>query len=651
MTDDVPSAPEPANANSFAAELTYDPNLEQALTPLPALDEAPAASSRVNLAGGALVPDTEPLGYVDASADSTTKRAWIVLDEAADVALDEFVVAAQRLADGEVLFHYGIVIEGSGKVEGAETPSSTRWINAATLPGVRARRVEIQWLRTVPERFLPPLSGAPTWRASAEHRVRALYLDQMDADERLPLGLDMAGEPVFCAYSFINGDKGGHVSISGKSGVATKTSYALFLLYLLFETEWGRRVRGPSAASDRALVFCVKGEDLLHLDQPNRDFALGTERGDNARQQWVALDVQNPAPFRNTRFFAPRAETDDPDSRIANVHSRDRRSVTVYGWTPAAFVQEGLLSFVIDDLEAGQVAFIEQVVRLQLLRFAFPIAGDSTGRVVLIDPDTIGVQVPRVWARAERIVKAPQSPNDGVVISDFASLIEFIADKVIEDSPGYDPTWRGGVGAGTVQAFLRRLWAAEPRVRPVIGAGLESVDLGGAVSVVDIHSLHDAAQRFVVGALLARIWQDHEHGGHAGKTWVLLDELNKYAPRQGRSPIKELLVDIAGRGRSLGVLLLGAQQNPSGVDTNITGNASLHVVGQIRAQEASELGFLPSELRERAQLIQPGTMITSQPLIPAPIPVRFPFPPYATRIAEVDQRDAIAEGNELLERM
>jgi hypothetical protein len=281
----------------------------------------------------------------------------------------------------------------------------------------------------------------------------------------------------------------------------------------------------------------------------------------------------------------------------------------------------------------------------------FPIAGDGSGRVVLIDPDTIGVQVPRVWARAARIVKQPQSPEGGVVISDFAGLIEFIAEKVIEGNAGYDATWKGGVGSGTVQAFIRRLWAAEPRVRPVIGAGLEPVDLGGAVSVVDIHSLHDAAQRFVVGALLARVWQDHEHGAHAGKTWVLLDELNKYAPRQGRSPIKELLVDIAGRGRSLGVLLLGAQQNPSGVDTNITGNASLHVVGQIRAQEASELGFLPSELRERAQLIQPGTMITSQPLIPAPIPVRFPFPPYATRIAEVDRSDAIAEGNALLERM
>jgi hypothetical protein len=40
-------------------------------------------------------------------------------------------------------------------------------------------------------------------------------------------------------------------------------------------------------------------------------------------------------------------------------------------------------------------------------------------------------------------------------------------------------------------------------------------------------------------------------------------------------------------------------------------------------------------MRARAQIIAPGTMITSQPLLPAPVPIRFPFPPYATRFSEV----------------
>jgi DNA helicase HerA-like ATPase len=32
----------------------------------------------------------------------------------------------------------------------------------------------------------------------------------------------------------------------------------------------------------------------------------------------------------------------------------------------------------------------------------------------------------------------------------------------------------------------------------------------------------------------------------------MIDELNKYAPREGTSPIKDVLLDIAERGRSLG---------------------------------------------------------------------------------------------------
>jgi len=170
--------------------------------------------------------------------------------------------------------------------------------------------------------------------------------------------------------------------------------------------------------------------------------------------------------------------------------------------------------------------------------------------------------------------------------------------------------------------------------------------------VVDVHSLHADAQRFVVASVLASVWAQHENSTAAGKTFVVLDELNKYAPRQGGSPIKSLLVDIAARGRSLGVILIGAQQNPSGVDRDITNNAALEVVGQIKSSESTELGFLPPKMRARAQIIAPGTMITSQPLLPAPVPIRFPFPPYATRFAEVleSETDA-ADADDLLGRM
>ena len=37
--------------------------------------------------------------------------------------------------------------------------------------------------------------------------------------------------PVFIDVDFLDGTKGAHVNISGVSGVATKTTYATFLLY------------------------------------------------------------------------------------------------------------------------------------------------------------------------------------------------------------------------------------------------------------------------------------------------------------------------------------------------------------------------------------------------------------------------------------
>ncbi|WP_300011094.1 ATP-binding protein [Pseudonocardia sp.] len=621
------------------------------LSPIVAPGTPWADADRGVLAGLGDIPDDAVVGLVDASMDSTTQRSHVVVDPGCDIALDELVVTAQRLADGSALHHYGVVVEVTGRIEGAELASDTARLAAATLPGERYRRAEVQWLRTVPERFLPPLSGASVWRAAGVHRDRALFLDRMDAGERLPLGLDLSGAPVYVAFSFINGDKGGHVSISGKSGVATKTSYALFLLYLLFETRYGAQVRGPGAAGDRAVVFSVKGEDLLHLDRPNTAFFADTDQAREAQVGWARLGLPEVGPFRHVRVYAPRSEEDERGTRVANVRTRDRRTVTIYGWTPWEFVRAGLLDYVFDDLDTGQLSFVEQVVRLQLLRYTYPLDGDSEGRVVLAEPAAVGEQVPMSWERARRRTRRPQPGSAGVVVEDFAGLVEFVADKVL-DGPGFDPAWTGGVMPGTAQAFVRRLWGAEPRLRPLIAAGLTAVDRGAAISVVDVHALHEDAQRFVVGAVLASVWRDHESSAAAGKTWVLLDELNKYAPRQGRSPIKHLLVDIAGRGRSLGVLLLGAQQNPSGVDPNITGNAALHVVGQIRAQEAAELGFLPAEMRARAQLVAPGTMITSQPLIPAPISVRFPFPPYATRAAEVAADPARrAEARQLLEDM
>ena len=57
------------------------------------------------------------------------------------------------------------------------------------------------------------------------------------------------------------------------------------------------------------------------------------------------------------------------------------------------------------------------------------------------------------------------------------------------------------------------------------------------VTVIDIHNLHDRAKRFVVGVVLKRMFEEKERAGTAQPlVFLVLDELNKYAPREGWSP-------------------------------------------------------------------------------------------------------------------
>ena len=124
----------------------------------------------------------------------------------------------------------------------------------------------------------------------------------------------------------------------------------------------------------------------------------------------------------------------------------------------------------------------------------------------------------------------------------------------------------------------------------------------------------------------------------------MIDELNKYAPREGNSPIKDLLLDIAERGRSLGIILIGAQQTASEVERRIVSNSSIKVVGRLDPAEAGrpEYGFLPPSQRQRATLAKPGAMFVSQPEIPVPLAIEFPFPAWATRLSEC--ADHVAPG-------
>jgi len=465
-----------------------------------------------------------------------------------------------------------------------------------------AQAAHVKVTRVEPEIFVPPRPGQEVRRAKGRRRDQALFFDGME--RKVPIGLSRDGEPVFANLDFLDGSRGAHVNISGISGVATKTSYATFLLHSLFTSG----ALGGDAANTHALVFNVKGEDLLFLDQPNA--RLRAE--DRAAYAKLGLPTES---FSSAQFLAPVRK--GSAERLPATGSRGE-GVQSFFWT------------------------IREVVTERLLRFLFAEADDAASQLSFV-VDRIEAKLASA-AAAKGEAKDPWIEIEGQRIEAFDELVQAVADHPDGDESLAD-RWARPAAAGTVAAFERRLHAAAKHV----GHLIRGKDIGKRdahlldwrrrqMSVVDIHALHDRAKRFVVGAVLKRMFEEKESlGTPRPLVFVVLDELNKYAPREGSGPIKEVLLDISERGRSLGIVLIGAQQTASEVEGRIVANASLRVVGRLDAAEAErpEYGFLTTAGRGRAGILKPGTMIVLQPEIPTPLLVRFPFPAWATRKSEV----------------
>ncbi len=542
------------------------------------------------------------VGLVLGVDDATPLEFWVAVADGHTLQLDDVVALGRILPDGQQVKIYGVVSQLRARQEGASFQSDVFLIEQGVLPAQTSEAALIQPTRFEPEILVPPLPGTPVRVAVDLERDIALSFDTVARDRKLPAGLSRNNEPVFLDFDFMDGTKGAHVNISGISGVATKTSYATFLLYSMFASG----TLGAEAANTRALIFNVKGEDLLFLDHPNSE--LDGEQA--ARYKPLGLV---PGPFRDVGVLAPPRKG-DPNATPAT--GSRHLGVLPFFWTVADFCQQRLLPFLFADAEdeRQQYTIVVQAVTAQLAE----LQSTAEGAVTL----------------------------DGRLIQTFAQLVDAIEDKLQPADPDepVDSRWAGrAVGTGTINAFIRRLASARRHVEHLVRA-----DIGGAqehavnldrnqVTVVDIHSLHDRAKRFVVGVVLRQAFDAKERSGIARPLqFVVLDELNKYAPRDSSSPIKEILLDVAERGRSLGIVLIGAQQTASEVERRIVANSAIRVVGRLDPAEArrDEYGFLPSVARQRSTILKPGSMYVAQPRLPVPLLVEFPFPAWATRPSE-----------------
>jgi len=469
----------------------------------------------------------------------------VAVESPDELALDE-VVFCQREVSGHGLVRFYGVVES---VEVSDPP-------LAYLGRVRMTRIEA-------EVFVPPLPGLVVARVAAEQLASALHFDGMR--RRLPLGVLGQGEVAYCNLDFLSGEKGAHINIAGISGVATKTSYALFLLFSLFHT--------PQKRPARAIVFNVKGDDLLHLDQPNALLR------DQDKQLYAKLGLPC-TPFPEVAYHGLKGGL----------------------WTLREFAERGLIQYLFVDSEptGPQDIAIERLV--ELLQEA---AAVDAGPELLVGKKKIG-------------------------------SLRQLCDLICEN----EEDWFEKAAPATRQALMRRLKGAVRHVEPLLRKPDEgeSFHYDKQLNVVDLHKCHERARAFVVGSVLRTLFDNREaQGDKHPPVYLVLDELNKYAPCGTSNAIKEMLLDVAERGRSLGLLLIGAEQTASDVEERVVGNAALRVVGRLEAAESlqEEYTWLTGGLRERACLIQPGTMVVAQPEVPRPLVVRFPFPAWATRSSQV----------------
>ena len=257
---------------------------------------------------------------------------------------------------------------------------------------------------------------------------------------------------------------------------------------------------GLDAANAKALIFNVKGEDLLWLDKANAKLTP------EMRADYEKLGL--PAgPFQSVAFYAPTRK--GSDTPMPDTGSR-QEGISPYVWTLREFCRE------------------------RLLRFAFVDGEDARAQIHLV---ISRVEHALEWAAREGDQTEAGVSVDGTALTSFGDLVELL------DGTNLDAMMRGApIASGTLDAFRRRLHAAAERMGHLVSghsqARNRTIDWSAQqVTVVDIHSLHATAQLFVVGVLLKRMMdQKEQQGGSRPLVFVVLDELNKYAPREGLEP-------------------------------------------------------------------------------------------------------------------
>ncbi|MBO9368284.1 MAG: ATP-binding protein [Chloroflexi bacterium] len=443
--------------------------------------------------------------------------------------------------------------------------------------------------------YMPVQNESRVYFADEDKIHLALGIDGIPQERRVPAGLiQMSNGTQAVAYldrDFVLGPEAGHVNISGISGLATKTSYAMFLIQSLLQT-------GPEDEI-AVILLNVKYDDLLRIHEPR---ALADEE----YEQWQQLGLKPaPWPAERVHYFLPWGKNTQATGR------------------PNSFADPP------PPHKAYAYALRETASKLDLLFSDIP---DSSGTLSSI----IG-EVMTGLGDNEAAWRAVQTWDD--LLTKPPLVQQGIPQKF------------HNIHSSSVGRFLRLLRRVVKTRQsgifvPQLSSRMTTIEReignirGGHTYVVDIARLAPEEQTLVFGDVLRTVYglysgealplDDYEP---PRKVIIFVDELNKYAPARGHgesSPILEQVLDIAERGRSFGMILFSAQQFLSAVHDRVTGNSATKVLGRTDSAEinAGNYRFLDQDIRNHLTRLDKGELILSHPIYRQPVKIRFPRPPF-----------------------
>lgn len=513
------------------------------------------------------------------------------------------LVRVESQVDGKVYQYYGFIEEVNRRsrkknieeefdfADGEVDYESDLKAEGVTYAGVRI-------LRTHPAVLTPPIEYSKVYLAEKPDAEFAYGFSEMS--RALPVGQLYNGADHFAGLAQIDlfyllGENGGHMNVSGMAGVGTKSSFLLAMLKLRGHHANTSRIKEPLYIVP--IILNVKGEDLMWINHHNKSFKKEKHQVD-----WDALGI-DPEPFAGANFFAPA------DKRTPSAPAIDGCNAIPYSWALADILERDLFLYLFAD---DDFSFTMQALVYDLIAY---LTETVDGKVKLKKDVSQNWQELLDWIRIQAGLK----------------------DVDREISMHQTGTWR---------AVYRRLWDIlaegegiftrdQTQGQPLIVTRSQS----SSPIVVDIHSLSTSLQRFVVASIMKQVTEARmgRHAVRGLRYVIMLDELNRFAPKNNSDPITRLLERVASELRSQGVILFGAQQLASDVSPKVIENSSIRVLGRIGSAELQDKVWQSWDKasKQQASVLGPNEKLVTQPGFRQPMYVRVPFPAWAMRREDI----------------